>query len=310
MEDPMIQEAWTILIIDDSPDDRAEARRMLLAGSDRRYTFVEAETGTASLRLCEGADCVLLDDGLPDIDAPALLTALRQGKEMTCCPVVVLTDTAVRERTDGVRQAGAMDALSKRRMNPESLTRAVEHAIERFALRCERQRAEQARCESEERFHALAEAMPHFVWETDANGEATYENARWYDYTGLTHAQTGHGGWLTVQHPDDAPRLAEAWATAVRTGGEDDTYCGVRRASDGTYRWFRVKGAPIRNDAGQIVRWVGTCTDVQEKREAEEARRDSEEKLRLFIEHAPVAVAMFDHELRYLAVSHRWMQDY
>jgi PAS domain S-box-containing protein len=144
---------------------------------------------------------------------------------------------------------------------------------------------------SNERFRALAEGMPHFVWETDANGEATYENARWREYTGLDHDDTGHGGWLRVQHPDDAPRMAQTWAQAVATGGEYDTLCRFRRAADGAYRWFRVKGAPIRDDAGCIARWVGTCTDVQEQRVAEEALREADRRKDEFL-------AMLGHELR------------
>jgi PAS domain S-box-containing protein len=133
--------------------------------------------------------------------------------------------------------------------------------------------------ESEAKFRVLAEEMPHFVWETDAGGNATYQNAKWHSYTALTHEQTRNGGWVTVQHPDDSPRMAAAWARAIETGGEYDTHCRFRRASDGEYRWFHVKGAPIRDGAGAIVRWVGTCTDIHEQREAEEALRRSRDEL-------------------------------
>lgn len=154
----------------------------------------------------------------------------------------------------------------------------------------ERKLAEAQLLASEARFRTLAEAMPHFVWETDAAGEAVYENARWYDYTGLTHGHTCRGGWLSVIHPDDARRMARAWATAVRTGGEYDTHCRFRRVRDGAYRWFRVKGAPVRNADGAIMRWVGTCTDVQEQRVAEQTLRASEDKYRYTFQAAGTAI--------------------
>ena len=150
-------------------------------------------------------------------------------------------------------------------------------------------RAQQALRLSEERFRMLAEAMPHFVWQTDEHGEAEFENQRWYDYTGLTHETTQRGGWLTVQHPDDAPRLAAAWKNAVETGGEYDTETRFRCAADGTYRWFRIKGAPIHDAEGRIRAWVGTCTDIQGRKEAEEALRESEALLKTAIDIAQLS---------------------
>ncbi|OQW30021.1 MAG: hypothetical protein A4E19_10700 [Nitrospira sp. SG-bin1] len=156
----------------------------------------------------------------------------------------------------------------------------------------ERKQAERALRESEERFRLLAEAMPHFVWQTDEQGQAEYENQRWYHYTGLTHATTGRGGWLTVQHPDDAPRLAEAWKKAVETGGEYDAETRFRRAVDGTYRWFRVRGAPVRDAEGRIQSWVGTCTDIHDRKETEAALRESETRFRNVFEHAGTGIAI------------------
>ena len=90
-----------ILIIEDSPDDRADIRQMLLRGSDRHYRFTEAELGAAGVRACRetaGAlpDCVLLDYYLPDMNAMEVLTELRGGSELPPCPVVVLTGSDVR----------------------------------------------------------------------------------------------------------------------------------------------------------------------------------------------------------------------
>jgi PAS domain S-box-containing protein len=161
------------------------------------------------------------------------------------------------------------------------------HFITQIQDITERKRTEAALRESEEKFRMLAEAMPHFVWQTDNQGEAEFENQRWYDYTGLTHETTGHGGWLTVQHPDDAPRLAEAWKKAVETCGEYDAETRFRFAVDKTYRWFRVRGAPVRDAEGRIRSWVGTCSDIHDHKETEMALRQSEARFRTMAEAVP-----------------------
>ena len=92
--------------------------------------------------------------------------------------------------------------------------------------------------ESESRFRALAEEMPHSVWETDPAGRTTYRNGRWMAYTG--HAAGAPNSWLELVHPEDAPGMAVAWEGAMSGGEESEWYCRNRRASDGEYRWFHV----------------------------------------------------------------------
>ena len=93
----MTSDVWHIVIVDDSPDDRAEARRLLLKGSDRRYAFTEADTGAAGIRaLAEWATvtahrCIVLDYHLPDMDAPAFLAAISDSDGAPGWPVVVFT---------------------------------------------------------------------------------------------------------------------------------------------------------------------------------------------------------------------------
>jgi PAS domain S-box-containing protein len=129
---------WCVFVIDDSPDDRAEIRRMLLKGSERRLTFVEAETADAGIRAVLGAvpppDCVVLDYKLPDMEAPEVLAALTGADGMPVCPVVVVTGGASREDGRRVLRAGAQDYIGKDWSNPQALTRAVENAGESWAM--------------------------------------------------------------------------------------------------------------------------------------------------------------------------------
>ena len=129
---------WRIVMIDDNNDDRAQTRRLLLHGSERRYAFTEAETGAAgiALALAPGAlpDCVLLDYNLPDMNALDVLEALARPDGLPVCPVVVLTGGAGPQARRLVLHAGAQDYIGKDSLTPSGLTWVVENAIERLAM--------------------------------------------------------------------------------------------------------------------------------------------------------------------------------
>ena len=133
-----IVKPWRVFIVDDSLDDRAEIRRMLLIGSERSLTFVEAETAVAGISAVLGAasppDCVVLDYNLPDMDAPEMLAALTGPDGMPVCPVVVITGGASREEGRRVLRAGAQDYVGKDWTSPHALNRAVENASESWAM--------------------------------------------------------------------------------------------------------------------------------------------------------------------------------
>ncbi len=160
---------WHILIIDDNPDDRAEFRRMLIAGSGRTCRFYEAELGATGLQIIldnqaqglSGAgplfDCVLLDFHLPDINAAQWLPTLCGASGMPPCPVVVMTGWDGVDGSDGpkVLQAGAQDYIGKSWTTAESLCRAIENSIDRYKLLQAHNRAAAALAHSEERYRTL-----------------------------------------------------------------------------------------------------------------------------------------------------------
>ena len=155
----MNREPWHILIIDDNAEDRADLRRMLLQGAQRRYRFSEAACGADGLRMALDTangriDCILLDYHLPDMDAPEVLAALRNGADLPPCPVVVVTAKDI-EEGPALMRAGAQDYIGKRWTSAEGLARAVANSIERFGLLAERARADEALRNSEEHYRAL-----------------------------------------------------------------------------------------------------------------------------------------------------------
>jgi PAS domain S-box-containing protein len=143
----------------------------------------------------------------------------------------------------------------------------------------ERQRTEAALQESEADFRTLADGVPQMVWMCTPDGLNIYFNQRWVEYTGLSLQESYGRGWNTPFHPDDKQPAWDAWNHATETG---ETYRveSRLRASDGTYRWFLMRGEPLRDAAGRIVKWFGTCTDIEELKRGEVAIRKATEGLR------------------------------
>jgi PAS domain S-box-containing protein len=122
--------------------------------------------------------------------------------------------------------------------------------------------------ESQHRYRFLAEATPGLVWTATANGNIDYFNQRWTDYTGLTHEEGKNWGWQSAVHPDDLPSCIARWSRALQTG--ENYECEYRlRGTDGVYRWQLGRALPMRSERGDILHWVGTCTDIEDKKRAE-----------------------------------------
>jgi PAS domain S-box-containing protein len=133
----------------------------------------------------------------------------------------------------------------------------------------ERQRAGECLRESEERFRAIANSIPNFIWLADSTGGATWFNQGWLDYTGTRLEDNLGTGWKAVHHPDYLAAMAEKWERHLREGMDwEDTF--PLRGKDGQYRWFLSRMKVIRDAAGRVVRFFGTNTDVTELRQAEE----------------------------------------
>lgn len=124
---------------------------------------------------------------------------------------------------------------------------------------------------SEDRFRVLADAMPQMVWSTRPDGYHDYFNARWYEFTGMARGATDGEAWNEVFHPDDRARADAVWRHSLATGEPYQVEYRLRHQR-GDYRWALGRALPLRDDAGVIVRWFGTCTDVHEQKLASEER--------------------------------------
>jgi PAS domain S-box-containing protein len=147
---------------------------------------------------------------------------------------------------------------------------AAEEITERKRAEAALAAQDQALRESELRFRELADNMSQFAWTADASGSIYWYNKRWHDYAGTTLEAMQGWGWQKVHHPDHVDRVVERIRQSFETGTPwEDTF--PLRGKDGDYRWFLSRALPIRNEAGEVIRWFGTNTDVTEQIEAENA---------------------------------------
>ncbi|MFM9912100.1 MAG: ATP-binding protein [Methylophilaceae bacterium] len=125
-----------------------------------------------------------------------------------------------------------------------------------------------------EEFRALAEFMPQMVWATRPDGWNIYFNQQWVDYTGLTLEESYGHGWNTPFHPDDRQSAWDAWQLATQQNAPYSLQCRLRRA-DGVYQWWLIRGVPMRSANGEIQKWVGTCTNINDIKRTEVIVRDA-----------------------------------
>jgi diguanylate cyclase (GGDEF)-like protein/PAS domain S-box-containing protein len=120
--------------------------------------------------------------------------------------------------------------------------------------------------EHEMYFQTLAEAVPEIIWTADPDGMDDFFNQKCFDYTGLRLEQLEGLGWQTIIHPDDLEGCASKWRNALQSGDPYDVEYRLR-GKDGSYRWFLGRANPIRNPAGEIVKWFGSCTDIENQKQ-------------------------------------------
>ncbi|MBI3468760.1 MAG: PAS domain S-box protein [Planctomycetes bacterium] len=184
----------------------------------------------------------------------------------------------------------------------------------------ELRRTEQTLRESEARYRSLVTATSQIIWTTNAAGDVVTDLPAWRAFTGQTEDEIKGQGWLDAVHPGDRVRTAQIWSRAVATKCFFETECQVRRY-DGTYRDFSVRGVPVLEgdngrthfwqgpdfslygvplveESGRIREWVGTCTDITERKRAQDELQENEKRTRLIIDTARDAFIAIDAQGR------------
>jgi PAS domain S-box-containing protein len=160
-----------------------------------------------------------------------------------------------------------------------SLTAFASLALIVCWLSASRRTAEEALRESQQRWRSLTEALPQLVWGARPDGWCDYFSTQWTNYTGVGESDLLGWRWMETLHPDDREPTRQFWTESVPGRQPYDVEYRVRR-SDGTYGWFKTRGTPIRDSDGTIVKWFGTCTDITDRKRAEQTLKDQELELR------------------------------
>jgi PAS domain S-box-containing protein len=214
--------------------------------------------------------------------------------EMQLIPDIALDQDYVRGRTAGAaglrcalafpglagnKIIGVIDLAAREIRQPDEQLMNMFIAIGRQVGQfIERERAEEALREGEERFRTMANSIPQLAWIARADGFIYWYNDRWYEYTGTTAEQMEGWGWQTVHDPKTLPKVVENWTRSIDSGQLFEMEFPLRDA-DGKFRAFLTRVYPLKDTEGQVVQWFGTNTDVDQLKRMEESLRASQARL-------------------------------
>src|ERR1700741_3068121 len=146
---------------------------------------------------------------------------------------------------------------------------------------------------SEKKLRQVIDTIPTLAWSILPDGSNEFLNKRWHEYTGLSAAQSHGSGWQVAIHPEDRVLLLQKWQGLLASGEPGEMEARLRR-HDGIFRWFLMRVEPLRDETGKIVRWYGTCTDIETLKETEAKLREDERELRRITDLIPQAIVVQD----------------
>jgi PAS domain S-box-containing protein len=167
----------------------------------------------------------------------------------------------------------------------------------------ERKLIEDALLASEKEFRLLSEAVPQIVWISRADGWVTYVNHQWLDYTGLTLEESLGHSWNKTIHPDQQKVAWDAWLSAT-TQVKPYSIKLKLRSVDNSYKWWLVRGLPLLDETGNVLKWFGTCTDINEIMKAEQALQENKELLNTIVDSSPSCIFALDKQNKFTLVNH------
>jgi PAS domain S-box-containing protein len=227
---------------------------------------------------------IIGDEALSSSIVESLAADLGQQPPWSDFPLLIMTTSggetqASRRRLQMLEPLGNVTLLERplRKATLISTVRSALRArVRQYQIRdhiAQRERDEAILRESEARYRTLAEAVPQLVWTGLPDGSCDYLSTQWVEYTGIPESDQLGLKWLdVVMHPGDRSRTFEAWMDAVENRAPYDVEYRLRR-HDGVYRWFKTRATAMRDSSGAIVKWFGTCTDIDDRKRAEEERR-------------------------------------
>lgn len=289
-----------ILLIEDDDVDLEKIKR-LLKQTALDIHVKEANSASRALELLQQYefDCAVVDYFLTDALGSELIQKITSHKNIPT-PVIMISGNSEERVIAEAMRDGLFDYLPKRHLDADILRNTL---ISSQFWADNEHHAKEDRL----RFHELAENLPQLTWTCLPNGDCDFLNRRWCDFTGAPmEAQLGVG-WLNQVHPDDRDYLAKTWTQAMDTGNEMFAVFRIRR-HDGEYRWFDTRATPQKNEQGEVVRWLGSNTDITEVELTRQALANSEQLFQTVFEHAPLGMVIVDLHGRIIKMNPAFLQ--
>ncbi len=302
-----------ILLVDDREDNLIALEALL--GSFKNYRLVKAMSGHEAIGMLDDYDfaVILLDVQMPELDGFETAAIIRRRPRHRSIPIIFVTAINKEERyLYRGYEAGAVDYMFKP-LDPvilqskvgvfadlhlkNRLLREQSKQLSDRELLKQRAAMQTRELEGLRRYRNLAESMPHIVLRATPTGELEYHNELWSTYTGLTIGNSAGLGWQSAILSADLPKAMAVWQEAMEKGCRYETECRLRRA-DGAYRWHWIKADPEFDTDGNIIAWLGTCTDIEDRKSFEAQMRDAKTQAQAANEAKTHFLANMSHEIR------------
>jgi len=284
MLDSISEKIITLLLVEDDDVDLEKILR-LLRKTSLKLTIIKSMSAEEALALISNYqfDCAILDYQLRDAVGSDLIAKIKSHKN-TPTPIIMVSGNSDERIIADVMRDGVFDYLPKRSLDVEQLVKTLQASLEWAE-------SERLLKEDRVRFNQLAEGLPQLAWTCLPDGRCDFLNRRWCSFTGIEEREQLDYGWLKQVHPDDHEKLMQAWMNAVNNGTEMYDVCRIRSQS-GEYRWFDTRAIPQRNDKGDILRWLGSNTDITDIELTRQALANSEQLFHTAFDYAPLGMIM------------------
>lgn len=314
-----------ILMVDDQPAKLLSYEVMLEELGEQLIKASSAKEALERL-LKDDIAVVLMDVSMPELDGFELATMIRQHPRFQRTAIIFISAVHLTD-LDRLRgyEHGAVDYISvpvipellrakvkvfselhRKTRQLESLNRELEQRVEERTQELETrayalEQLNRKLAHKNQELDAIIHTAPDIIFSRQADGNRDYISDRFYDYTGAAPGSANGNGWMDYVHPDDQEAAMDYWQRCVESRTNYEAEYRLR-SRNGSYRWFRSRAVPIRDDQDEIVRWYGTCSDIHDSKMLEQAMRDSAAKLEKMVEDRTA-------DLRRLSVRLMTMQD-
>lgn len=318
-------EKVNILMVDDQPAKLLSYEVML---AELGENLIKANSAKEALQhlLKEDVAVVLMDVSMPELDGFELAAMIREHPRFQRTAIIFISAVHLTDldRLKGYER-GAVDYLSvpvipellrakvkvfaelhRKTQQLERLNRELEQRVEERTQELEKRAAvlEQLNrklTHKNQELDAIIHTAPDMIFSRNADGRRDYISDRFYEYTGATTGSGTGSGWMDYVHPEDREPAMSQWETCIEAGTNYEAEYRLR-SRNGSYRWFRARAVPIRDDQGNSVRWYGICSDIHDSKLLEQSIRDNAARLERMVDDRTA-------DLRRLSVRLMTMQD-